>query len=93
LTDRILQPRTRILNFRVTEDEYQQIREASRVHGSRGISDYARWATLDSMRNPNSTEHAGDAGADQVIKWLDKRLTSFESTVLRMFGKQRRSPS
>ena len=46
-------PRTRLVNFRVNDEEYEALRIACAEHRARSISDYARLAVLGlSGRNP-----------------------------------------
>ena len=35
---------TRMISFRVSEDEFEQLRSKSEAHGARSVSDYARFA-------------------------------------------------
>jgi hypothetical protein len=42
----LLALRKRILNFRLTEDEYQSLQKASQENGARSVSDYARSVLL-----------------------------------------------
>jgi len=42
----VTKPRTRLVNFRVSEDEFQSLREACETGGARSISDFARCAVL-----------------------------------------------
>jgi hypothetical protein len=44
----VTKPRTRLVNFRVSEDEFQSLREACESGGARSISDFARCAVLTS---------------------------------------------
>lgn len=44
----VTKPRTRLVNFRVSEDEFQSLREACETGGARSISDFARCAVLTS---------------------------------------------
>ena len=39
-------PRTRLVNFRVSDEEYATLRTACTRHGARSISDFARLAVL-----------------------------------------------
>jgi hypothetical protein len=39
-------PRTRLVNFRVSDEEYETLRTACTRHGARSISDFARLAVL-----------------------------------------------
>jgi hypothetical protein len=42
----VYQPRTRLVNFRLSEEEYQVLRETCMRSGARSVSDYARGAVL-----------------------------------------------
>ena len=42
----VTKPRNRLVNFRVSEDEFQSLREACETGGARSISDFARCAVL-----------------------------------------------
>ncbi len=41
----VFKRRTRIVSFRLSEDEYEHLRETCVSHGVRSISDFARFAT------------------------------------------------
>jgi hypothetical protein len=83
LSERIAQPRNRLVNFRVTEAEYLQIREACLARGCRGLSAYARWATLDSMRRRSAPEPSSGS-RENLSRWLDDRLASLEASIRRL---------
>jgi hypothetical protein len=42
----VTKPRSRLVNFRLTEEEFQSLRTASAESGARSISDFARSAVL-----------------------------------------------
>lgn len=42
----VTKPRNRLVNFRVSEEEFQSLREACETGGARSISDFARTAVL-----------------------------------------------
>jgi len=50
MVDLVLNPRNRLVNFRVTDEEYQELRLACLACGSRGISDFARQAIVEYSR-------------------------------------------
>ena len=53
----VTKPRNRLVNFRVSEDEFQSLREACETGGARSISDFARCAVLTTPgRKPESDE-------------------------------------
>lgn len=45
----ILKTRSRLVNFRLTQDELESLKTACLVKGSRNISDFARTAVLESI--------------------------------------------
>ena len=72
MSERFAIPRRRLVNFRLTEEEYQRLRTASEAQGSRGLSEYARNTILNSLHNP------GEQGC------LTDRLTVFEAAMERL---------
>ena len=53
----VTKPRNRLVNFRVSEDEFNSLREASESGGARSISDFARCAVLTNQTaNPEKDE-------------------------------------
>ncbi|MBM3767792.1 MAG: hypothetical protein FJW32_20585 [Acidobacteria bacterium] len=64
----ITKPRTRLVNFRVSEDEFKSLREACETGGARSISDFARHAVLG----------APEKGANESKEVLGLRLALIE---------------
>jgi hypothetical protein len=54
----ILKPRNRLVNFRLTEEEFGYLRDACMAQGARSISDFARSAVL------RQADRSGSAGAN-----------------------------
>ena len=48
----VTKPRNRLVNFRLTEEEFQSLRTASAESGARSISDFARSAVLRTFHPP-----------------------------------------
>ena len=63
----VTKPRNRLVNFRVSEDEFQSLREACENGGARSISDFARCAVL-----------MGQAGKPETDEVLRLRLALIE---------------
>lgn len=72
----VFQPRTRLVNFRVSEDEFVRLKEGSVRAGARSISDFARAAVL--------TEVA--AGPSLPILELSHRWTRLEQRLDAILG-------
>ena len=59
----ILKPRNRLVNFRLTEEEFVYLREACLAQGARSISDFARSAVLRQADRSGAGLAASGAGA------------------------------
>lgn len=73
--------RDRIINFRVTQDEYSRLKAASTLHNARCLSDFARSATL---RVAGSLEPRNGDTAGHQLQSLDRRLALLETNVARL---------
>ena len=63
----ILKPRNRLVNFRLTEEEFVYLREACLAQGARSISDFARSAVLrQADRSGAGLAASGGAGAAEA---------------------------
>ncbi len=47
----VLNPRNRLVNFRLSEAEFEQLRAACQENGARSVSEFARTAVLGSLEN------------------------------------------
>ena len=72
-------PRYRLLNFRLTDEEYDQLRSAAVEHGSRGLSDFARTILLSSLPAQAVRDRRESATAS-----LSERLAKLEQAVDRL---------
>ena len=72
--------RNRIINFRVSEDEFRRLKAASTLQNARCLSDFARAATLRVAGNPDSETVRNDGD----LLALDRRLATLESNVARL---------
>jgi hypothetical protein len=68
----VLKPRNRLINFRLTEEEFAQLRDSCRQQGARSVSDFARAAVLGQVENPRTKE--GFGRLEQAILQLDARV-------------------
>jgi hypothetical protein len=69
-------PRTRLVNFRVSDEEYATLRTACTRHDARSISDFARLAVLGWA---GSTDHQATA-----MQW---RLSALGHTMAELEGR------
>lgn len=47
----VFRPRNRLVNFRLSEDEFEKVRASCALYGARSLSDFARSAVLRSVTN------------------------------------------
>jgi hypothetical protein len=78
----VLNPRTRLVNFRVSEDEFLYLKESCARSGARSISDYARSAVL----NEATAQPAAVSGVPLLElshRWnrLEQRIETVLSSV------------
>ncbi|MFN7543743.1 MAG: plasmid mobilization protein [Acidobacteriota bacterium] len=70
----VYRPRTRLVNFRLSEEEYQQLKETCARSGARSVSDFARSSVL-----------SGAAQADvPAASFPSERIDRMESLLLRI---------
>lgn len=69
----VLKPRNRLINFRLTEEEFEKLRDACRDQGARSISDFARSAVMTQAEGPVSA--AAPARLEESMQALDARVS------------------
>lgn len=52
----VLKPRNRLVNFRLSEEEFESLKTACQASGARSLSDFARSAVLSSMERVGEGE-------------------------------------
>ena len=75
-----MKSRTRIVNFRVTDEEYDKLKTACEVQGSRCISDFARTALL----ALSQAHTAPDVSTQGRLSVLDEKISSLGSGIYRL---------
>ena len=71
--------RGRLVNFRVTDDEFEQLKIACERHGARCLSAFARKMML------NASSADSENMADRMAV-LDRRLSILEDSMSRLFN-------
>jgi hypothetical protein len=77
----VLTRRTRIVNFRLSEDEYDYLKTLCLSRGARSISEYAR-ATI--CHEIDTQVSAPDARLDATVRRVDERVEELEREVRRL---------
>lgn len=76
----VLKPRSRLVNFRLSEEEYAAMNAACEKSGARSLSDFARGAVLHAIQQADhgirvNGELTGP-GVDSLVKQIESRLTA-----------------
>ncbi len=79
----MLKPRNRLVNFRVTEEEYEGLKEACLTRGARCLSDYARTMVLCSTGDAG-TLGSGPPNLNDQLSAMDRRISDLESNLGRL---------
>ncbi|MCC7236050.1 MAG: hypothetical protein IT163_12140 [Bryobacterales bacterium] len=73
----VIRPRNRLVNFRLSEDEFEKLRDSCALFGARSISDFARSSVLSRLeQNP-----AQETGPSHRIQSLDTKVNELETRV------------
>ena len=73
----VLRPRNRLVNFRLSEDEFENLRQSCERFGARSISDFARSSVLSRLAEDPQQEPA----AKMRIATLDNKVAELETRV------------
>jgi hypothetical protein len=77
----MVRTRTRMLTFRVTEEEFERLQAASNVSGARCLSDFLRKAALQGLAQGTGNPQSTDLRAALIHPWVTRQLLSFEERV------------
>lgn len=72
----VFRPRNRLVNFRLSEDEFEKLRTSCERLGARSISDFARSSVLERMEAPTGT-----SAPPAKIQTLDNKVAELERRV------------
>lgn len=78
---RMIRTRSHMLTFRVTEEEFGRLQQASNHSGARCLSDYLRQAALEALHRFDAGTPAREHAAADVTPWVNQRFRSFEERV------------
>ena len=74
--------RSRLINFRVTDEELEQLKAAAAVQGSRCLSEFARLVMLGTATSTQLPSVSGSL--DGKLSVFDRRLNVLEADVARI---------
>jgi hypothetical protein len=73
----VLRPRNRLVNFRLSEDEFESLKLACENSGARSISDFARGSVLERIGATAETKPAPGSR----VSHLDQKVSELEGRV------------
>jgi hypothetical protein len=76
--------RNRLINFRVTDEEFERLKTASTLRNARCLSEFARSAILETARACEPADQSYESVAGQLLAF-DRRLARLESHMSRLF--------
>lgn len=76
----VINRRSRLVNFRLSESELEALKNACYAHGARSISDFARGAVLAIMQAKNAPDQT-----DPHITQIDQRMSDLEMRISLMY--------
>ena len=82
----MLRARTRLISLRITEEEYQAIRQASADGGARCVSEFARNALLGSAHSAPAVRPVSEPHECGLLRGFDQRLTRVENELEKVAG-------
>lgn len=71
----VFKPRNRLVNFRLSEEEFEKLRASCSLYGARSLSDFARAAV---MRSVTGGSHTSSDAAESTI---DHKVNDLESRI------------
>lgn len=71
--------RDRSVIFRLSQDEYQKLKEASECYGARNLSDFARGAILNALSSRRARNHA-----EPAFSSIEESMADLKATMLRL---------
>jgi hypothetical protein len=77
----VWKPRNRLVNFRLSEEEFEGLQAACRASGARSLSDFARSAVLQSMERVGEGESVRGEVTLGPLSRLGRTVETLESRV------------
>ena len=84
----VLKRRTRMVNFRLSEDEYEYLKKTCLAEGARSVSDFARAAVCRSMAAAKPAKEE----LDVWVRILDGKVEELDQTVKQLTGQRQAAP-
>lgn len=76
----VFNPRNRLVNFRLSEEEFDRLRASSALSGARSLSDFARSAVMRSV-GQTTPDNPGFPATDLRVPSIDRKVLELETRV------------
>jgi len=77
----VFRRRTRVVSFRLSDDEYESLKQVSLAEGARSVSDYARLALCGLLGGPRQS---GRDGLEAKVCELDEQMQALQHELRRL---------
>lgn len=77
----VFKPRNRLVNFRLSEEEFEKLRASCALTGARSLSDFARAAVMRSVGAGPDSNATGERGGQIGATRIDQKVYDLESRV------------
>lgn len=74
----VFNPRNRLVNFRLSEEEFDKLRASCSLYGARSLSDFARAAVMRSVAG------AAHAAPETETPAIDRKVSDLETRVVEL---------
>ena len=82
----VINPRNRLVNFRLSDVEFDQLRLACQELGARSISEFARSSVLEKMSQAKSAGGPGAEASRARVELLDQKVAELETRVSQLLS-------
>ena len=89
----VFKHRKRMVNFRLSDDEYQNLKDMCLAHGSRSISDFARSAVWQAVSSENGSSNGSVRNIESAVLELRGRFEQLDREVKRLSGLLAHAPA
>lgn len=76
----VFKPRNRLVNFRLSEEEFERLRASCSLNGARSLSDFARAAVMRSVAAATGTHESGHTEGAKLSS-IDEKVLSLETRI------------
>jgi hypothetical protein len=82
----VLKPRTRLISFRISDEEYQDLAAKTAAGGARSISDFSRTALFQALTGNGSLTHLEQSRLPGYMADLIKSMQELGRVITKLSG-------